>query len=168
MISSSPPPQGRTLASYRPQHDEDCSDAVCRVCGDGPRGLLHDATGALLWPDRMHPHIPIGPCTCGLSTLLAQSIQSEQTKNDDKNDHGAGLAAVGNDTGSSTTETASEIEKQARHLSSYAASINWQPGDNTREWLLGLRDLIEHVQALTEPLPGEMTSDLDLEYLEAE
>jgi hypothetical protein len=59
-----------------------------------------------------------------------------------------------------------ELEREARHLATYAASINWQPGDNTREWLLGLRDLIEHVQALTEPLEGEMCSDLDLSHLD--
>jgi len=59
-----------------------------------------------------------------------------------------------------------ETERQARYLASYAASVNWQPGDNTREWLLGLRDLIEHVEALTDPNPGEMSSDLDLSHLE--
>jgi hypothetical protein len=61
-----------------------------------------------------------------------------------------------------------ELEREARHLATYAASINWQPGDNTREWLLGLRDLIEHVQALTRPNPREMHSDLDLGYLDDE
>lgn len=68
-------------------------------------------------------------------------------------------------TSSSTTETVSELERQARYLATYAASVNWEPGDNTREWLLGLRDLIEHVQALTRPNPGEMGSDLNLDEL---
>jgi len=63
-------------------------------------------------------------------------------------------------------DTRTELERQARHLATYAASVNWTPGDNTREWLLGLRDLIEHVQALTEPNPGEMGSDLDLSHLD--
>jgi len=64
-------------------------------------------------------------------------------------------------------DTRTELERQARHLATYAASINWHPGDNTREWLLGLRDLIEHVEALTEPNPGEMESGLDLSYLDS-
>lgn len=66
------------------------------------------------------------------------------------------------------SEPVSELERQARHLATYAASVNWTPGDNTREWLLGLRDLIEHVQALTRPNANEMHSDLDLSYLDDE
>ena len=89
---------------------------------------------------------------------------SEQKKNDltrsDQPQPGSGDADLRGD-----DRDRSELEVQARHLATYAASVNWQPGDNTREWLLGLRDLIEHVQALTRPNPGEMGSDLNLDEL---
>lgn len=62
----------------------------------------------------------------------------------------------------------SPLEKHARRLATYAASINWQPGDNTRDWLRGLRDRIADVQAITAGQPGEMPSDLSLEHLDAE
>lgn len=35
-------------------------------------------------------------------------------------------------------------------LSTWAATINWKPGDNQPEWLDGLRERIEKVQALKE------------------
>lgn len=37
----------------------------------------------------------------------------------------------------------------ARDLSTWAASINWDGGQNTLEWLDGLRDRINRVQELT-------------------
>lgn len=47
----------RTIASYRPQHDEDCDSRRCTVMGNHPGRL---------------------PCTCGLEALLSVVPPLEQ------------------------------------------------------------------------------------------
>ena len=63
----------RTLADYRPQHDDDCDSRDCEKCGDWSGGLLHVDYGSnpRIWPDRAHAFSPGKPCSCGLDALLA-------------------------------------------------------------------------------------------------
>ncbi len=68
----------RTLASYRPQHDDDCSSRECDVCGHLGEPLI----GGWCPSDKGHQWAK-NPCTCGLAALLAPgSAQQEETTND--------------------------------------------------------------------------------------
>lgn len=63
----------RTLADYRPQHDEECSSRRCSHCnGWLPNRISHgDCRCRVIWHNL--------PCTCGLDSLLAALRQSEPT-----------------------------------------------------------------------------------------
>lgn len=153
-MTNLPPLRQRTLADYRPQHDEDCGVKTCSVCR---QDRLYCSCADAPWA-------PL-PCSCGLASLLVVSgRRDDEQKNQSRSDQPQLRACESDQRG----DDLSELEVQARHLATYAASVNWEPGDNTREWLLGLRDLIEHVQALTRPNGNEMESDLDLDHLDDE
>lgn len=73
--------QARTLADYRPQHDEECESRLCEKCGDWWGGLYHVdyRSNPRIWPTKSHPFSPGKPCSCGLDPLLAalRVIQGE-------------------------------------------------------------------------------------------
>ena len=56
----------RTLADYRPQHDEYCASRTCSTC-QGTTRFHREILSAL---DNPHP-FEANNCTCGLDTLLA-------------------------------------------------------------------------------------------------
>lgn len=63
LLRETPPPStGRNLASYRPQHDEDCDYHLCAICTDGNTHLACRVAG--------EAHGQRRSCTCGLDALL--------------------------------------------------------------------------------------------------
>ena len=68
LAGSSPLPGSRTLAEYRPQHDDDCEVYQCAIC---------NATMGGGHIDSLMGHNKIAKlCTCGLDALLASSAGS--------------------------------------------------------------------------------------------
>jgi hypothetical protein len=133
----------KTLHDYRPQHDEDCAAFKCSNC-HGRISLVQcrQCFGVLR-----------NPCTCGLDALLQSSEeertpcyccasggcqdgcrcqerlgQSSEGLHEEKKDHCAGLAAVGNDTGRSTTEAASDVVTVSREAAEDALQYAWNAG----------------------------------------
>lgn len=64
--------------------------------------------------------------------------------------------------------TRTTLDRAAWELSTYAASIHWDGGRNTRDWLAGLRDRIRAVQQLRPDLAagGDVTTAGPDRYLE--
>ena len=75
MSSSSSPPSERTLADYRPQHDEECDSRRCACCG---RFALHEDTAFNKCEGVFHPR----PCSCGLDALLSASYRVRDAEKD--------------------------------------------------------------------------------------
>lgn len=61
---------GRTLADYRPQHDDDCAALACGLCGQIVHGYRERPAMAHPDADGHRHRWQFQACSCGLDALL--------------------------------------------------------------------------------------------------